>query len=236
MTPVASTRVVSYSESMIFIRKAKGIKRLDQKSIEVGGYGGAGCCHMISKPAGLPGGHQLLRHSNINNLGFVLSHPRYFCIIHLVLSCERGRSNLVLRPWSPPSSPHNPSDFAPPADLLAWYPEICTVRFTFGLLSAFDQSLCSCSKVMSVFHLKDLHYANRSLPRYFVETADYSFAQLIWYSWWWNHWYIMMFFSLILTAAVMMITAASPHSIELTHIHLAPYLYVVSLFITISRS
>ena len=44
------------------------------------------------------------------------------------------------------------------------------------------------------------------------------------------------YFSLILTAAVMMITAASPHSIELTHIHLA-YIYVVvlSLFIAIMK-
>ena len=163
------------------IRKAKGIKRFDKRSIEIGGYGGAGCCHMISKPAGLPGGHQLLRHSNINNLGFFLRHPRYFCIIHLVLSCESGRSNLVLRPWSPPSSPHNPSDFAPPADLLAKYPESCTVRFTFGLLSAFDQSLGSCSKVMSVFHLKDLigHDTKSPLPKYFVDNADFCFAQQV---------------------------------------------------------
>ena len=124
--------------------------------MEIGGNGGTGRCHMISKPAGLPGGHQLLRHSNINNLVFVISHPRNFCIIHLLLSCESGRSNLVLRPWSPPSSPHNPSDFAPPADLLATtYPSICTARITISLLSTLDQSLCSCSKVVPVFHLKD---------------------------------------------------------------------------------
>ena len=36
-----------------------------------------------------------------------------------------------------------------------------------------------------------------------------------------DEWSMTRYFSLILTAAVMMITAASPHSIELTHIHLA---------------
>ena len=109
-----------------------------------------------------------------------LPSPRYFCIIHLVLSCESGRSNLVLRPWSPPSSPHNPSDFAPPADLLATtYPQICTACITISLLSTLDQSLCSCSKVVSVFHLKDLigHNTKSPLPKYFVESADFSLIQ-----------------------------------------------------------
>ena len=38
-----------------------------------------------------------------------------------------------------------------------------------------------------------------------------------------------------LTAAVIMITAASPHSIELTHIHLA-HIYLLFLFITIMNN
>ena len=62
-----------------------------------------------------------------------------------------------------------------------------------------------------------------------------------WFFWWWIHWCqgdgwsMTRYFYQGLTAAVMMITAASPHSIELTHIHLT-HIYLIFSSSRLSRT
>ena len=91
---------------------------------------------------------------------------------------------------------------------------------TFGPMSALDQCLCCCSQVMSVFHLRDF-ISLKIQKAFFRENTHCSVSHVALFSWLLYHWMNEAWKDVCLTAAVMMITAASPHSIELTHIHLA---------------
>ena len=91
---------------------------------------------------------------------------------------------------------------------------------------------------MSVFHLNN---STAVMSWYSMENAHYSFAKLVWFSWCRIHcckrdgWSMARYFYPSLTAAVMMITAASPQSIELTHIHLK-YRSMCFPFVTIMKN